>query len=133
MGVPVIPNDSNERANGVAVTRDPVDQTQGNDYVNTQLGEDLVPNPDALWVPEEVLLAASGSGSTPVRASNQVPDGTWLLSPEHLSQLRSCLTIIHQRFRALDRATAADFAMEIEFKVTQEGKLAIKQARPWVN
>jgi hypothetical protein len=135
MGVLVHANFSDEQANGVAVARDPLYQSQGNYYVNTQLGEDLVTNPDALSVPEEVLLSATGTGSTLVRASNLVPDGVRLLNPTHLGQLRTYLTRIQSSFRSLYRIPATDtgFAMEIEFKVTRDGILSIKQARPWVN
>ncbi len=133
MGVLVYPNFSDEQANGVGVTKDPLYQTQGNYYLNSQLGEDLVTNPNVLSVPEEVLLAASGTGSTLMRASNLVPEGTRLLSPTHLNQLRSYLTTILQNFRTRYQATAASFAMEIEYKVTSQGQLVIKQARPWVN
>lgn len=44
------------------------------------------------------------------------------------------LGTILRNFRTLYGATAtSDFAMEIEFKVTKDGRLAIKQARPWLN
>ncbi|MDP7497532.1 MAG: hypothetical protein QGI77_13915, partial [Roseibacillus sp.] len=57
-----------------------------------------------------------------------------ILEPEHLEQLRKSLGIIHNRFAKLYGHTyeARDFAMEVEFKITREGKLSIKQARPWV-
>ena len=73
MGVLVHPNYSDELANGVAVSFDPIYGTEGSYYVNTQLGEDLY-NPE----PGE------------------------------------------------------PFAMEIEFKITSDDVLSIKQARPWV-
>jgi hypothetical protein len=134
MGVLVHPNFSDEQANGVAVSKDPLYQSQGNYYVNTQLGEDLVTNPEALSVPEEVLLASTGNGSTLIRPSNLVPDGVRLLKTEHLNQLRTYVGTIHRSFRTLYKVpTPADFAMEIEFKVTKDGKVAVKQARPWVN
>ena len=41
--------------------------------------------------------------------------------------------MIHTEFKKLYQPAADDpFAMEIEFKITSENKLAIKQARPWV-
>ncbi|MCI0535671.1 MAG: hypothetical protein L0Z50_10635 [Verrucomicrobiales bacterium] len=48
--------------------------------------------------------------------------------------MRTYLGKIHSSFRMLYKIpSTADFAMEIEFKVTSEGTLSIKQARPWVD
>jgi hypothetical protein len=134
MGVLVHPNYEDERANGVGVTIDPLYGTENTYYLNTQLGEDLVTNPDALSIPEEILLgAAPGSGYNLVRPSNQVAPGEQLLSAAHLEQMRTYLGTIDARFRALYGARPGEpFAMEIEYKVTADGVLAIKQARPWV-
>jgi hypothetical protein len=56
-----------------------------------------------------------------------------LLTDDQLDELRSRLARIHGRFRDLYKKTEDErFAMEIEFKITKDGKLAIKQARPWV-
>lgn len=136
MGILVHPNFSDEQANGVGVSFDPIYQTTGTFYLNTQIGEDLVTNPDALSIPEETLLAAEGSGSggfSVVRPSNQLPVGESIMTVNQLNQLRDYLSIIHDEFQVLYRATNdPDFAMEIEYKITAEHQLVIKQARPWV-
>jgi hypothetical protein len=134
MGVLLHPNFSDERANGVAVTDDPLYQTQGNYYFNTQVGEDLVTNPDAASVPEEILVNALNSNDfTIVRRSNQVGDSELILTSPYLSDLHAMLQVIHANFSSLYGISTQDqFAMEIEFKITAEGTLAIKQARPWV-
>ena len=132
MGVLVHPNYSDELANGVAVSFDPVRGRDGAYYVNTQIGEDLVTNPDAHSVPEEILLNQSGS-YTVLWTSNQVPPGQLLLSYNQVRQLRQHLTVIHDHFKGLyNPAPGTPFAIEIEFKITSENILAIKQARPWV-
>ena len=128
-----IANYSDELANGVAVSFDPV---RGNDnyyYVNSQVGEDLVTNPDALSVPEEILLRQQSRGYLVIRTSNQTTPGLLLMSRSQMHQLRQHLTAIHDHFKGLYKpAPDAPFAMEIEFKITSENVLAIKQARPWV-
>lgn len=137
MGVLVHPNYSNEKANGVGVTTDPIYQTEDSYYLNTQIGEDLVTNPEALSIPEEILISTTARGRgvsyTIVRPSNQVATGEQILSEAQLNELFTCLKTIHDRFRDLyDVGTHDDFAMEIEYKITSEDKLAIKQARPWI-
>ena len=132
MGVLVHPNYSDELANGVAVSYDPISGQEGAYYVNSQVGEDLVTNPEAHSVPEEVLLRPDGT-YTVVATSNQVAPGQLLMTDAQLRQLRAHLTVIHAEFKKLYKPAAAEpFAMEIEFKITSANLLAIKQARPWV-
>ncbi len=132
MGVLVHPNYSDELANGVAVSFDPIYGTEGSYYVNTQLGEDLVTNPDAHSVPEEILLDLSGSYTTLV-TSNRAPRGQLLMSDAQIDQLRRHLQDIHDHFEGLyNPGPDEPFAMEIEFKITSDDVLSIKQARPWV-
>ena len=133
MGVLVHPSYQDELANGVAVSFDPIYGSDKYYYVNTQLGEDLVTNPDAQSVPEEIRLHRSGSNYYVLATSNQVPPGQLLMSNAQLNQLGDRLTVIHDHFKALyNPAPDEPFAMEIEFKITSEDILAIKQARPWV-
>ena len=69
-----------------------------------------------------------------VTVSNRVEDGRTILSEGHRDELRRHLGRIKRKFRRLYKRprSAGKFAMEIEFKITAAGKLAIKQARPWV-
>lgn len=132
MGVLLHPNFEDEQANGVAVSADPVYDTEGAYYVNTQLGEDLVTNPEALSVPEALLLRPDGSAAV-LTYSNLTEPGALLMSDAHLAQLQASLSTVHDGFAQLYGVQPGDqFAMEIEFKVTREGVLSIKQARPWV-
>ncbi|WP_419927282.1 cadherin-like beta sandwich domain-containing protein [Candidatus Poriferisocius sp.] len=133
MGVLVHPNYTDELANGVAASFDPIRGYDGFYYLNTQLGEDLVTNPDAYSEPEEILLHPSGNQIEILATSNQVEPGELLLTDAQLRQLGGHLEVIHDHFKALyDPAPGEPFAMEIEFKITSSNILAIKQARPWV-
>ena len=132
MGVLVHPNYSDEMANGVAVSFDPGSRSSSRYYVNTQLGEDLVTNPDAHSVPEEILLDAK-TGYIVLATSNQVEPGQLLMSDAQMRQLHEHLQAIHEHFAALYSPMPGErFAMEIEFKITSDNILSIKQARPWV-
>ena len=139
MGVLVHPNYKDELANGVAVSFDLIygqDPIYGRDdryYVNTQVGEDLVTNPEAHSIPEELLLRRGHDTYIVLSTSNLVEPGELLMSDAQLTQLRDYLTTIHDHFKGLYNPGPNDpFAMEIEFKITSEDVLAIKQARPWV-
>ncbi len=135
MGVLVHHNFADELANGVAVTDDVVYQTIGNYYLNTQVGEDLVTNPEEQSVPEEILMDWwDSSNYRVVKTSNRTTDSKRILTDAYLRELSRYLGMIHNKFGQLYAPTSqtADFAMEIEFKITNDGKLSIKQARPWV-
>ena len=149
MGVLVHPNFSDELANGVAVSFDPTSGRYDKYYANTQIGEDLVTNPEAHSVPEELLLklgepgtvategdpgyAEPASGIDVIALSNLVEPGEIIMSDDQIAQLRQHLETIHAHFEALyNPAPGEDFAMEIEYKITSEDVLSIKQARPWV-
>ena len=133
MGILVHPSYKDELVNGVAVSFKPIQGVSGwGYYVNSQVGEDLVTNPEAHSVPEELLLYNDGSYRI-VATSNQVAPGELLMSSGQIGQLRRHLQEIHNHFKGLYNPAAGEpFAMEIEFKITSENILAIKQARPWV-
>ena len=132
MGVLVHPNYSDELVNGVAVSYDPVTFRDNAYFVNSQVGEDLVTNPEAYSQPEQLLLGATGT-ATVMSRSNLVTSDKLLMSDAQMRQLRSNLETIHNHFKTLYGVQDGDdYAIEIEFKITAANKLAIKQARPWI-
>ena len=138
MGVVLHPNQKGELANGVAVSRDILYQTEEEIgvrfYVNMQKGENLITNPDANDSPEELLMSERNPRTDRViRRSSMVEGEASLLSKKHSLELRRAMRAIHREFSKLYKVQdGQQFAMEIEFKVTHDGKLLIKQARPWV-
>ena len=132
MGVLVHPNYTDELVNGVAVSEDTIYSVANKYYINSQVGEDLVTNPDAHSIPEEILLDRDGTYEVLI-TSNQVNAGQLLMAEAQIQQLRRHLGVIHTHFKRLYNPAADEpFAMEIEFKITSADILAIKQARPWV-
>ena len=132
MGILVHPNYTDELVNGVAVSFDPLYSKAGHHYVNSQVGEDLVTNPEAYSLPEGLLLKPDGSYVI-LHYSNQGERMRLLMSDSQVRQLRRHLDSIHDHFEGLYQPGPDEpFAMEIEFKITSTNVLAIKQARPWV-
>lgn len=134
MGILCHPNYSDELANGVGVTTDPIYQTDGTFYLNNQIGEDLITNPEAQSTPEEILLdeiPVTEDDYEVIRYSN-ISDGQLILREDQLDLLRQYLITIHDEFAQLyETEDHPNFAMEIEYKITADDQLSIKQARPW--
>ncbi len=135
MGILCHPNFEDEESNGVGVSLDPIYDTQDTYFLNTQVGESLVTNPDVNSIPEELLLFEDPSaGYTVVRESNLVEPGELVMNEQYLNEMRENLSTIHEEFAILyDVVGAEGFGMDIEYKVTAQDQLVIKQARPWVS
>ena len=137
MGLLCHPNYQQEQSNGVGISIDPIYETEDTFYLNTQVGESLITNPDPNSVPEEILLyrdPTQSGGYLVLRLSNLVNAGELIMDEEYLNQMRDYLSEIHDEFAILyGVAGQEDFAMDIEYKVTAQNQLAIKQARPWVS
>jgi pyruvate, water dikinase len=134
MGVLVHPNFDDELSNGVAVTKNIIDPNWVGYYVNAQLGESLVTNPDPNAVPEEFLIAEL-IGVTRyeiqyVTFSSLLPAGQTVMTRAHAEQLADTMRLIQSRFKTLYQG-GTTFAMEIEFKVDAANQLVVKQARPF--
>lgn len=136
MGVLCHPNFENEKVNGVGVSTDPIYNTENTFYLNSQLGEELITNPGNSK-PEELVLYETAYGPfnyLVIQNSSLVGPDSVLMSDAHLDQLRSYLQIIHDQFAILYHAENNEtFAMDIEYKITEQGLLVIKQARPWIS
>ncbi|MBO73690.1 MAG: hypothetical protein CMD33_00270 [Flavobacteriales bacterium] len=137
MGLLCHPNFQEEQSNGVGISLDPIYNTEGTFYLNTQVGESLITNPEPNAVPEEILLYEDpdeGAGYVVLRLSNLVEDGDLVMDTEYLDLMREYLSTIHDEFAVLYGVEGIEgFGMDIEYKVTAQDALAIKQARPWVS
>lgn len=137
MGVLVHPNFDDERCNGVAITKNPFDPAWPGFYVNAQVGESLITNPDGAR-PDEFLVARLGpQGEYEVQyvtRSDQVPPGQTVLTRPQVETLTRALERIQRHFKQVYQAQQDPaFAMDVEWKFDAQGRLAIKQARPVVD
>ena len=138
MGVLVHPNFDDELANGVAVTKNPYDANWPGFYVNVQVGESLVTNPDPSATPDELLISAIGEHdeyeTQYIRRSTLTSGGQTVMTAEQIRRLTDLLATIQERFRIVYGAEGNPaFAMDVEFKLAPTGALVVKQARPWVD
>jgi len=135
MGVLCHPNYEGELANGVGVSIDPLYNTENTFYLNTQVGEELITNPNGNSIPEEILLDKYSGAEIDfvlIQGSNLLPGDSVMMSEFYRLQMRDYLNKIHDEFAILYNAKEGDnFAMDIEYKITAEDQLIIKQARPW--
>lgn len=145
MAVLVHPNFDDELANGVALTKNIFDPNWEGYYINVQLGEYLVTNPDPGAVPDELLVMRTVVSDTPLAYGNEIiyirrsslitPPGH-VLSNEQIEWLTVQLRKIQNHFKEVYGRQEDDaFAMDVEFKISNnpEKHLVIKQARPWVD
>ncbi|MCH9697335.1 MAG: PEP/pyruvate-binding domain-containing protein, partial [Gammaproteobacteria bacterium] len=158
MGVLVHPNFGDEQANGVAVSKNIYNPNWQGIYCNVQYGEISITNPEPIVteageiaaIPDEFIISRLPVSDIEydwetqfIRYSNveevygnPVPAGNVLRESEMI-QLRDAMLTVHNHFKQLYQGNES-FAMETEFKITEtddgsRGKLAIKQARPWID
>ena len=120
MGVLCHPNYEDEIANGVGVSVDPFFGSENTFYLNTQVGEDLITNPSAQSVPEEMLLdrvLTNDNDFILVQRSNLVDEDSIILGDIYRAGMREYFNVIHDEFAILYEAEDnPTFAMDIEYK-----------------
>jgi len=134
MGVLIEPAFTNERANGVAISRNILDPIYGDaSYFNAQAGEASVTNPAPGVTSEQGTFESGQPPRVQYTSRSSLVDGH-VVTTDELTTLMCALGAIHNHFRARLDPTRANrwFAMDIEWKlVGPERQLVIKQARPY--
>lgn len=139
MGVLVTPNFDNELANGVAVAKNVYDPNWPGFYVNVQVGESLVTNPDPDAIPDEFLISPIGEQfeyetQYIKRSSLLGPNQRTVLSATQVTGLVRALEAIQEHFKEVyGKQDDPAFAMDVEFKFDIQAALVVKQARPWID
>ena len=108
MAVLVHPNFDDEIANGVALTKNVYFPDFKGFYVNVQVGELLVTNPDPNAIPDELLIMEDVDQSTPgnpvyetirIRRSSLVEPGKSVLTDSQLRLLTRQMELIQDHFK----------------------------------
>lgn len=134
MALLVHPTYDDELANGVAVTGNVYD-TSGMEpafYVNVQVGEESVVAPESGVSTDQFLYYYTMPGQPIVYIdhSTLVDDGDTVLTSDEIHTLGVALDAIHSYFYEAYGESGGWYAMDTEFKFTDEG-LQMKQARPY--
>ena len=136
MGVLVSGRHEDERANGVAFTGNPSDPEDPRFTINVQLGELDVVSPQSGTTAElDRLTIADGEvvAIDRVGGSSLVKPGERVLSDEQLGELGAVLAAIAASYPVdLGEVPASDVLLDLEFKIDAQGKLVIKQIRPFL-
>lgn len=134
MGILVNTRSGDELANAVAFSGDPA-ATRSAMLINAQLGDlEVVSAEPGVW-PEKTFLEVTNGAVTTidrVRHSSELPDG-WILSTEQLRALGAEMAAI-DTIMPRDEATPLGFTWlwDTEWKVMADGRLIIKQIRPFL-
>jgi len=130
-----------EEANGVAITNNVYDTTglEPAFYVNVQLGEESVVQPDEGVTTDQFLYYYSFPNQPVVYIghSNLIADGESVLTNSQIYALGTALSDIHMYFFEVYGASGGWYGMDVEFKfddvLSEDGELElfVKQARPY--
>lgn len=134
MAVAVSTAYQDEDANGVVLTRNPMDPTLDGMYVNVQPGETPVTNPEGSALPEVFLIIPAPDGGVQVqrRSFSSLSPLEPVMSDPEIVDLYLKASMVHGRFAKLYSKEPANLVMDVEFKLVPPTRhLVIKQARPY--
>jgi hypothetical protein len=143
MGIAVDPSFVLERVNAVAVTNlasDGVASDGGTDRplyrVVSQVGSESVVRPaDPSAVAETLVFARATDGGIAdprwFTRSSLSPEPLW--STPRLAELAALLYTVHDHFAATVYPQHDPLRLDVEVKVTEDGRIVLKQARPYVD
>jgi pyruvate,water dikinase len=132
MGATINEAFSDELANGVLVTANIADPLVYGMYVNVQKGEQSVTNPTNGSLPEAFSIIAGPGGIQVVRQrfSTLSPEHP-LLGDDEIAVLYRTAANARAHFEPLYDLGPGQLILELEFKLTPEHQIVVKQARPY--
>ena len=136
MGVLVSTQYEDEQANGVAFTGNPNDQEDNRYTINVQRGEIEVVNPPVGTTAELDRLTIAGGAVTAIERvgeSSEVQPGEVVLTDAQLEELGAAIASVAAVYPIeYGDHQPNDVLLDLEFKITGDGKLVIKQIRPFL-
>ena len=134
MGIAVNPAIDDEAANGVLITRNIANPNSPGHYVNVQMGEIEVTNPQDGAIPEvfTIVFAPKAGFQVDRQRFSSLSPRKALLDDTEIQDLARAADRVDEHFAPLYGTGTEHPAMDIEFKFYgPERRLLIKQARPY--
>lgn len=136
MGILVNTRSKDEQVNAVAFTGNPTSEGDDRYLVNAQLGEfDVVSSEPGVY-PEKVLLTLSAGAVVKVlrvSESSEVSSGEDVMSDSQLEELGAVLYAAADAYPVdSELPEGRDLLWDTEWKVLDDGRLIIKQIRPYL-
>lgn len=133
MGVAIHRSFPAELANGVLITRNLMDPGVDGYYVNVQVGETSVTNPEDGSLPEVFTAAPASTELLVIRSRfSSLSEYRQIMTDQEITALYLAARKLQLEFSSLYGANPYSFALDIEFKLdSPDRKLVIKQARPY--
>ncbi len=122
-----------ELANAVAFSGNPMSAGDGRYLVNAQIGELEVVIPEPGIYPEKVLLTVTDGAVSAVERVSPSSEADLVLTDAELFELGGLLSDIVDDYPQDDPVPEGhDLLWDTEWKVLADGRLIIKQIRPWL-
>jgi hypothetical protein len=136
MAVAVHKGFPDELANGVIITQNIADLSVAGIYVNMQVGELSITNPEGGERPEKLSIIPSSNGvqSVITQYSTLSPNSS-ILTEKETMDLYILVMKAQYYFADLYKKNPDSFALDLEFKLMKDGsgrKLFLKQIRPYI-
>jgi hypothetical protein len=133
MGILVNDRSKDEEANIVAFTGNPTSDGDDRFLINAQEGELEVVAAEAGVFPESILLTLVGGSVTEIFRVSPSSEVDEVLTDAELTELGEVLHDVREVYPVdLDIPEDRDLLWDTEWKVTSEGRLVIKQIRPYI-
>lgn len=120
-----------ELANGVLLTENVADPAIYGMYVNVQQGEESVVNPTDGTLPEIFTILGDADYAVARQRFSSLSPTEPLLSDDDVASLYQAADKARQHFAPLYGRSVGQLILDIEFKLTPEGTIVLKQARPY--
>ncbi len=133
MGILCNDRSKDEQANIVAFTGNPTSDDDDRFLVNAQEGELEVVAAEAGVYPESILLTLDGGEVTEIFRVSPGSEVDEVLTDAELTELGQVLDDVRDVYPVdLDVPDDRDLLWDTEWKITSEGRLVIKQIRPYI-